>query len=86
LIVAEIPTKSERFADDSPATRCYAAVNKMLKTELTIVLFVAALIVAALLSGCTFNVYLTDQVIYGTVTQETKGANEKFSAVGSSAR
>ena len=54
----------------------------MLKTEFTIVPFVAGVVVAALLSGCTLNVYLTDQVVYGTVTQETKGANEKFSAAG----
>jgi len=77
----EIPTGSRRFAYDSAAARRYAAVDKMLETELTIAVLVAAVIGAALLSGCTFNVYVTDQVVYGTVTQEPQAANEKFSAV-----
>jgi hypothetical protein len=69
-----IPTGSRRFADDSSPARRYAAVKKMLKTELTIVVFVAAIVGAALLPGCTFNVYMTDQVVYGTVTQESERA------------
>ena len=76
----EIPTASRRFADDSSPTGCYAAVKKMLKTDLTIVVFVAAFAGAALLPGCTLNVYMTDQVVYGTVTQETPRTNETFSA------
>jgi len=55
-------------------------LTRLPRTALTIVAFVAAVIVAALFSGCTLNVYLTDQVVYGTVTQETREPNEKLSA------
>ena len=49
----------------------------MLAADQMIVRFVAAVIVAALFSGCTINVYLTDQVIYGTVTQAAAGQHHE---------
>ena len=51
-----------------------------------ILVFAAALIGTALLPGCTFNVYLTDQVVYGTVTHERPGPNEQFPSLTAKSR